>query len=594
DRGGFEDAPPPFQSHPNRLAIFSKHPVAQFGCTGCHEGQGTALEVALAHRPKKYWERPLLKAEMTQATCLRCHRGQTEWVMAVPTPAAPAPAAPAAGEAQAAEVQPAALVDLAPALSRGILLLETLGCFGCHNIRGYETAEKVGPDLTRIGAKVQPAWLVRWIQKPEGYLPHTRMPSFGLSEKEATAIAAYLLKHSEPAPRAPGTYSPAAPAARGRELFQQAGCYGCHQLRGLDGEAKPSTFSAQVQRDFAPDLSQVATKVSGPGWLFAWLKDPKAFRPTTPMPSLRLSDAEASALANFLLTLGKREPIPPGLQAELANPEVIEEGRRLIGKRGCFGCHEIRGFEKAEKIAPDLSNFANKRLLELFFGDATHVPETWEDYTFWKLKQPDIYATERIEQIMPNFRLSDEQPPPRPEVQLRRLPRPGGQGRGHPGALRQPGGCPASAHPEERAAERGGEGPDSLAVRVPHPADADPAVARRPNAHVPLRVQRGSDAGRLLPRAGRPALPDAADLRRAPRPDPGGGGTAAGLEGLLRLFLLPPAGGAEARGAAGGVGPRPGAGPAAAAAGVDGEVDHRPPEGPAGDEDAELLSRGAG
>jgi mono/diheme cytochrome c family protein len=408
ERAGFEEAAQPFRTHPNRLAIFGKHPVAQFGCTGCHEGQGTALEVALAHRPKKYWERPMLKAEMTQATCLRCHRGQTEWVVAAPAPS-PAGAAAAAGEAQAAEAPPAALVDLAPALSRGIILLETLGCFGCHNIRGYETAEKVGPDLTRIRAKVHPAWLVRWIQKPEGYLPHTRMPSFGLSEAEATAIAAYLLKHSEPAPRAAGTYVPAAPAARGRELFQQVGCYGCHQLRGVDGEAKPSTFFAQVDRDFAPDLSQVASKVTGADWLFAWLKNPKAFRPTTPMPSLRLSDAEASALTNFLLTLGKREPTPPGLQAQLGDPEVIEQGRRLIGKRGCFGCHEIRGFEKAEKIAPDLSNFANKRLLELFFGDATHVPETWEDYTFWKLKQPDIYATERIEQIMPNFRLSDGQ-----------------------------------------------------------------------------------------------------------------------------------------------------------------------------------------
>jgi mono/diheme cytochrome c family protein len=403
DRGGFEEAPLPFRSHPNRQAIFGKHPASQFGCTSCHEGQGTALELPSAHRPKKYWERQMLKAEMTQATCLRCHRGQSEWLLAA---AAPAPGS--AGGA-AAEGKAAAVLDAAPALSRGMALLETLGCFGCHNIRGYETAEKVGPDLTRIRAKVQPGWLVRWIQKPEAYLPHTRMPSFGLSEKDATAIAAYLLKHSELAPREAGSYAPAAPAARGREIFQRVGCTGCHSLRGPEGDAKPSTFFVQVGRDFAPDLSQVASKVTGPAWLFAWLKDPKAFRPTTPMPSLRLSDAEASALTNFLLTLGKRESTPPALLAALERPEAIEEGRRLIGKRGCFGCHEIRGFERAEKIAPDLSNYSNKRLLELFFGDATHVPETWEDYTFWKLKQPDIYATERIEQIMPNFRLEDEQ-----------------------------------------------------------------------------------------------------------------------------------------------------------------------------------------
>jgi mono/diheme cytochrome c family protein len=148
--------------------------------------------------------------------------------------------------------------------------------------------------------------------------------------------------------------------------------------------------------------------VADADWLFAWVKNPKHFRPTTRMPSLRLSDEEARAVTAFLITLGSRRPIP-GIEQELKKGERIAAGERLVRKRGCFGCHDIKGFETAEKIAPDLSNFGHKRLLELFFGEAVQVKQTWEDFTFWKLKNPQIYATERVEQLMPNFGFSDEE-----------------------------------------------------------------------------------------------------------------------------------------------------------------------------------------
>ena len=49
DKPGFEDAPPPFQTHPNREGILGSHPVNRFGCTICHEGQGTALDYFKLH-----------------------------------------------------------------------------------------------------------------------------------------------------------------------------------------------------------------------------------------------------------------------------------------------------------------------------------------------------------------------------------------------------------------------------------------------------------------------------------------------------------------------------------------------------------------
>ncbi len=126
------------------------------------------------------------------------------------------------------------------------------------------------------------------------------------------------------------------------------------------------------------------------------------------MPNLRLSDDEARSVTAFLMTLGQKQSVA-GLEQELRKTERISAGEHLIRKRGCFGCHDIKGFETSEKIAPDLNNFGQKRLLELFFGEATQVKQTWQDYTFWKLKNPRIYATERVEQLMPNFNFTDDE-----------------------------------------------------------------------------------------------------------------------------------------------------------------------------------------
>jgi len=416
DREGFEEAKQPFRSHPHREVLFKKHPISRFGCTSCHQGQGPALEVDAAHGEVKYWDRPLLRGDSLQASCSLCHAEQKQ-------------------------------LALAPVYSHGKQMVEELGCFGCHNLPGFEKIPKVGPDLTRIATKVDPSWLLRWVKDPKAYLPRTKMPNFGLSDDDAMNTVSYLLSASQPMPDLRGRFKAGGSVERGREIIGKVGCLGCHRINGMKGAGAPSAAAeapaestdAAGQRegetpvapgkekpageparfkliapppppenqDFGPDLSKIASKVDA-DWLFAWVKDPKHFRPTTRMPSLRLSDEEARAVTAFLMTLGQKRPIG-GLDQEVRKADRIAAGERLVRKRGCFGCHDIKGFETAEKIAPDLSNYGHKRLLELFFGEAVQVKQTWEDFTFWKLKNPQIYATERVEQLMPNFGFTDEQ-----------------------------------------------------------------------------------------------------------------------------------------------------------------------------------------
>src|SRR5207237_2545836 len=49
-----------------------------------------------------------------------------------------------------------------------------------------------------------------------------------------------------------------------------------------------------------------STKAQAP-WIYNWVKKPKAYYADAPMPSLRLTDAEAADITAFLLTLQKPE-----------------------------------------------------------------------------------------------------------------------------------------------------------------------------------------------------------------------------------------------------------------------------------------------
>ena len=395
DKPGFEDQPNPWKTHPRRDEILGKHPVDKFGCTPCHGGQGPAVNsIEAAHgnfydakgqlENVNFIERPLLRGPQMQSLCIKCHPGVS-------------------GLAGADQI------------ARGEKLFVDLGCHGCHLAEGYEDLAKeggvtaVGPSLRRVGAKLDRPWLVRWIMNPHEFRPRTRMPNFAFQEDQAIQIAAYILAQTQgpsdewltthPAPALPASGDL---AARGKELMDSIGCRACHAL-----SADEVAGQLGANKDIAPNLSKIAEK-TGPQWIYNWIKNPKAFSTVARMPSLRLSDDEAKAITAYLATLGEKKPGPADLEAKLADPANVAAGEKLVRKYGCPGCHDIPGMETESRIGAELSAFGGKTKEELFFGDRTDIPETWDDWTFNKLKTPRTYATHWIEQLMPQFDLAEE------------------------------------------------------------------------------------------------------------------------------------------------------------------------------------------
>ncbi len=400
DKPGFDDQPNPFKTHPDREHLLAKHPPDKFGCTPCHDGQGASVNsVQQAHGDVPFWEHPLLRGEKLQARCGKCHMD-------------------------------VANIDHAAHIANGQKLFENLGCAGCHLVEGLEDLPKVGPYLRRIGAKVDPSWLTRWVTNPHQFRPSTKMPNFLFTPEQGTAVAAYLLKASAkesedwlaqyPEPTGVDPHD-AALVQRGQELTQQIGCRGCHSF--TEGEhgprlgagieetdaSVPADQGSQLRtsKDIAPNLANVAEKTNG-RWIYHWLKNPRHFSPVSRMPSLRLSDDEAAALTSYLLTLGAKKPEPEERLAALAKPEEAADGEKLVRKYGCAGCHDIPGMENESRIGVELSTFGAKTVEELFFGERYDIKHTWDDWTFNKVKTPRTYATERIEQVMPQFDLPAE------------------------------------------------------------------------------------------------------------------------------------------------------------------------------------------
>ena len=350
----------------------------------------------------------MLPLQHVEAACAKCHRDSVE-------------------------------VPQAPNLNKGKMLAQSLGCFECHKIKGFQADWKVGPDLTHVKGKLDAEWVSKWLEDPKAFRPSTKMPAiFHLSNTSSPedkakndaaiqGITAYLMKNSQaldlpPAPEAGN-------AANGETLVKTLGCLGCHTAAGVDAG------------HFAPELTGMGSKVS-PQWLNAWLKDPKHLSTTTRMPNLRLSDKEAADITAYLLTL-KNEKFDQ-TSAPKADPKVIDAqilelmqstmhrseaeaalgkmsaeerleflGKKSIAHQGCFACHAINGFEDSKPIGAELSDEGRKDIHKFDFGFA-EIPQTRHGWVKQKLQDPRIFDHGKIKGYyeklrMPQFSLNDEE-----------------------------------------------------------------------------------------------------------------------------------------------------------------------------------------
>lgn len=178
----------------------------------------------------------------------------------------------------------------------GRLLLSELGCVACHKATAEASRwidAKQAPRLDRISAIQHPAHWKSWLSStPVGATMPDVLHSLSGAEREKTieAIVSYLASFS---PGAPGDLASIGAKRRGGDLYSTIGCAVCHGERNALG---PTAGAAPSWRP----LTGLDEKYTYTG-LAQFLLDPLHFRPAGRMPSLRLTEKEASDLAAFLL-----------------------------------------------------------------------------------------------------------------------------------------------------------------------------------------------------------------------------------------------------------------------------------------------------
>ncbi len=231
--------------------------------------------------------------------------------------------------------------------ARGKELFFTRGCLACHKHKDFpaeeypEAQQDFGPDLSNLGAKLRGErgrrWLYSWLRDPVHYHRRTRMPNLflepihhadGKVTDPAADIAAYLLQDD-------GGWEPK------YELPDPADAQFRQALERLALDHLSGTFSASQARQYLHNGI------------------PEELAPT-------LKGDEIELVGHFTNDQQRLEH------------QLRFVGRRTLAKYGCFGCHEVPGFETAKPIGTGLAGWGRKKEAQLAFEQISHYIELTE------------------------------------------------------------------------------------------------------------------------------------------------------------------------------------------------------------------------
>ncbi len=411
--------PNPYSSHP-RLDLYlgstSPHKLTDFGCTICHDGQGSGTAFKWAsHTPDSpremkewkdkygwfnnhHWIYPMRPARFAESNCLKCHHELTELEPSERFPDPPA-----------------------PRLMAGYNVIRQYGCFGCHEIQGYDNPQKRrGPDI-----RTEPNYTAAAAQvlADANITDQQRRLAQEVREHptrtDLRKLLAELINQDKPAAEASAAGGAKDAATDGARDAKAGGekksglspaTFKMAEILGADDEA-PGTY-----RKVGPSLRFTGSKV-GREFLFNWIQNPTDFRPSTRMPRFfglwnhlkepkenkeghyefqdklgpdgkpvlgadgkavqepiyvenkglaeaqRFEPIEIRAITEYLLAAS--QPFEYlDKPAEVTEEPSAQRGKTLFQTRGCLACHEHKDFPDAKsqytQQGPNLSRIGDK------------------------------------------------------------------------------------------------------------------------------------------------------------------------------------------------------------------------------------------
>ena len=283
----------------------------------------------------------------------------------------------------------AALSKKPDLVSQGEVRFRQMMCTTCHSLAVTRAGEtkmiggEIGPELTKVGSKVNDEWLIAWLRNPKSYLEHSNMPRYGWSDEDLYKVSQYVmnkLTDSDLLTNVPQLGAATEEETKtGKRLFAEKGCASCHALGGI-----------APQKDFGPDLTALGAKNASElefskakiehnlvSYIQAKLQDPVSVNPAARMPQYNWEQADLDAVTAALLS--QRGPAPTSALQHLvvSRPEPafqpVGAFAQVYERYKCYACHRFNGY--GGTLAPDLS-YEGSRAQKKWIADFLKNPQT--------------------------------------------------------------------------------------------------------------------------------------------------------------------------------------------------------------------------
>lgn len=273
--------------------------------------------------------------------------------------------------------------------SQGEVRFRQMMCTTCHSLAVTRAGETkmiggdIGPELTKVGSKVNEQWLIAWLWNPKSYLEHSNMPRYGWSDEDLYKVSQYVVNKladsdllSNVPPLGAGTEDE---TKTGRRLFVEKGCASCHALDGI-----------APQKDFGPDLTALGAKNASElefskakiehnlvSYIQAKLQDPVSVNPAARMPQYNWEQADLDAVTVALLS--QTGPAATSALQHLvvtkkdASFQPVGAFAQVYERYKCYACHRFNGY--GGTLAPDLS-YEGSRAQKKWIAEFLKNPQT--------------------------------------------------------------------------------------------------------------------------------------------------------------------------------------------------------------------------
>lgn len=260
-------------------------------------------------------------------------------------------------------------------VSEGKKLLDTKGCFNCHQINGQE--KKDGPDFKKIVQYTSPVYMVQAMWN-HGPIMQERIKKMGmkyptLSGKDIVNITTYLRQFT--GGNTIIRMSPGNPV-NGKILFKAKKCINCHSPKGEKGTAEMKLKGI--------DLKKSVAEIAGLMWNHSPLMLEYMKVKSISWPSFTKN--EMADIIAYLYFLGFED-----------GPGDPLKGENIFAQKGCIRCHESGGKGEAPDLAVMKKFGSPIRMMQLMWNHAPKMEdlilslnEEWPKLT--KTEMQDIYA----------------------------------------------------------------------------------------------------------------------------------------------------------------------------------------------------------